>query len=136
MINTLDYKVLPLPVSHHVSTVGYQVTSRDGKSLFYTSDTGPGLASCWQHVSPQLLITEVSGPQRLKSHLRGSGHLTPGLLRKELEEFYKTKGYLPRVILVHLPPPLEAEIADEVSQIDEELSGQIELGRDGMRISI
>ncbi|MFC1902297.1 MBL fold metallo-hydrolase, partial [Chloroflexota bacterium] len=40
------YQVLAVPVNHCVPTVGYQVTSADGKTLFYTGDTGPGLEEC------------------------------------------------------------------------------------------
>jgi phosphoribosyl 1,2-cyclic phosphodiesterase len=42
------YVVLPVPVEHAVPTVGYQITSPEGKSVFYTSDTGPGLEECWE----------------------------------------------------------------------------------------
>ena len=40
--NIQGYDVLPVSVQHAVPSVGYQVVSRDGKSLFYTGDTGPG----------------------------------------------------------------------------------------------
>jgi len=45
------YTVLAVPVKHGVPTMGYQVTSADGRSVFYTGDTGPGLAECWQRVN-------------------------------------------------------------------------------------
>ena len=51
-----DYSVLPVTVNHAVPTVGYQITSADGRVVFYTSDTGSGLADCWRQISPQLLI--------------------------------------------------------------------------------
>ncbi len=40
------YSIIPIPVNHVVPTVGYQITSTDGKVVFYTGDTGPGLADC------------------------------------------------------------------------------------------
>lgn len=135
IMNVLDYEVLALPVNHPVPAVGYWIASKSGASLFYTGDTGPGLAACWQYVSPQLLIIEVSGPDRLEAKMRG-GHLTPGLLKVELKEFRKVKGYLPRVVLVHLPPQFEDEIAAEVSQVARDLSARIELAYEGLRISI
>jgi phosphoribosyl 1,2-cyclic phosphodiesterase len=52
------YDVLAVPVKHSAPTVGYQVISPEGKSLFYTGDTTVGVSHCWQHVSPQLLVTE------------------------------------------------------------------------------
>ena len=56
----LSYSVLPLRVNHSRFTVGYEITDTDGKTMFYTSDTGPGLTEVWQQVSPQLLIIEIT----------------------------------------------------------------------------
>ena len=108
------YSVLAVPVNHAVPAVGYQVTSADGKALFYSSDTGPGLAECWQQVSPELLIIEVTAPDRYEEFAHRSGHLTPGLLGQELEGFRKLKGYLPQVVLVHMNPVEEKDIATEI----------------------
>ena len=60
------YEILPLPVKHSVPTLGYQVTSSEGKALFYTGDTGSGISACWEYISPQLLITEVAGPNKFE----------------------------------------------------------------------
>ena len=60
--NIAGYDVLALPVKHSVPAIGYQITSSDGKSLFYTGDTTVGISDCWQHISPQLLIIEAAGP--------------------------------------------------------------------------
>ncbi|MFQ5934413.1 MAG: MBL fold metallo-hydrolase, partial [Dehalococcoidia bacterium] len=49
------YTVLPLPVPHGPPTVGYLVRDTQGKSLFYTGDTGPGCSSAWPHIRPDLL---------------------------------------------------------------------------------
>src|SRR4030042_1649550 len=54
------YKVLMLPVKHAVPAVGYQITSKDGKSFFHSGDSGPGLSSCWEHISPELLIIDLT----------------------------------------------------------------------------
>ena len=127
------YSVLPLPVHHHVPTIGYQVTSPDKKSIFYTGDTGSGCASCWEVVSPQLLIIEVTMPDRFESVAQASGHLCPRLLRQELLDFRKIKGYLPPIVIVHMSPQLESEIGEEVAQVAEELKVEITLGREGMK---
>jgi len=128
------YEVLPLPGKHTVPTVGYQITSADGESLFYSGDTGPGLASCWEHISPQLIITEVSGPNKFEDFLRNVGHLSPQLLKRELVEFHRLKGYLPRIILIHIAPQYEEEIKGEVVQVAEELGVDMSLGHEDMRI--
>jgi len=58
------YDVLAVPVKHSVPAIGYQITSSDGKSLFYTGDTTSGIFNSWQHIFPQLLITEVTGSNK------------------------------------------------------------------------
>lgn len=130
------YTVLPVPVRHGVPTVGYQVTSGDGRSVFYTSDTGPGLADCWRQVSPQLLIIEVTSSDRYAEWAGSSGHLAPSLLKQELAGFKEVNGYLPPVVTVHMSPDLEEEIAAELAVVAGELDCSITLAKEGMEISI
>jgi ribonuclease BN (tRNA processing enzyme) len=130
------YRVLAVPVSHSVPAVGYQLTSPDGKIVFHTSDTGPGLASCWRHVSPQLLIIEVTAPDRYREMAAEAGHLSPSLLKEELISFREIKGYLPRVVAVHMNPALEKEIAAEIAAVEKELDTSITLGYEGMELSL
>jgi len=59
-LSITGYAVLPVKVTHAIPTVGYQIASAEGKTLFYTSDTGPGLNECWELVSPDLLIIETT----------------------------------------------------------------------------
>jgi ribonuclease BN (tRNA processing enzyme) len=132
----LDYEVLAVPVRHSVPTVGYQLTSADGKSFFYAADTGPGLAECWEYVSPQLLVIEVTASNKYTEWMVGGGHLTPSLLSRELEDFRKLKGYLPRVVIVHMNPPLEKDIAAEVAKVAKALGASITLAREGMEINL
>jgi len=130
------YTVLAVPVNHAVPAVGYQVTSADGKAVFYSSDTGPGLADCWQQVSPDLLVIEVTAPDRYEEFAHRSGHLTPGLLGQELESFRKLKGYLPQVVTVHMNPVEEKDIADEIAAVARSLNITIHLGYEGMKIHL
>ncbi len=134
---TIDgYTVLAVPVNHTVPTVGYQVTSEDGKSLFYTGDTGRGCSSCWEVTSPQLLIIEVTMPDRFEEFANRSGHLCPRLLRQELAAFRGVKGYLPLIIIVHLSPQFESEINEEIEKVAMEMSATITIGHEGMRIRL
>lgn len=128
------YDVLAVPVKHSVPAVGYQLTSSDGKSLFYTGDTTVGISDCWQHVSPQLLITEVAGPNKYGDWLKKAGHLCAGFLREELIQFRRLKGYLPRIIVIHIGNPYEQEIKEEVAQVAQELEADIRLGYEDMGI--
>ena len=130
------YRILAIPVNHSAPTVGYQITSPDGKTFFYTGDTGPGLADCWQYVSPQILITEVTAPDRYEESARELLHLTPNLLRQELDRFQEIKGYLPQVWLVHMNPTQEKEIAAEIAVLVKSLSYPIRLAREGMLIHL
>jgi len=130
------YTVLAVPVKHGVPTVGYQVTAADGKSVFYTGDTGPGLAECWHRVSPQLLIIEVTSSDRYAGWAGESGHLAPSLLKQELVSFEKLNGYIPPVVAIHMSPNLEEEIAVELAAVAEALDCSITLAKEGMEINI
>ena len=131
------YSILAVPVNHSTTpSVGYQITSPDGKIVFYTGDTGPGLADCWRYVSPQLLIIEVTASNRYEEFARETGHLTPGLLKQELTIFREVKGYLPLVVLVHMNPELEPEIEAEIAVVAEALNNSIDLAYEGMQIHL
>ena len=129
------YGVLAVPTKHP-ATVGYQVTSAEGRSFFYTGDTGPGLSSCWEHVSPDLLLIDVTLPSRLEEHAVSSNHLTPRLFGKELAIFRKARGYLPPVVAIHVSPQLEDEITEEVQRVARELDADISIAHEGMRLNL
>ena len=130
------YSILAIEVNHSVPTVGYQITSADGKIVFYTGDTGPGLVGCWEYVLPQLLITEVTVPDRYEEFAQKLGHLTPSLLKQELISFRELKGYLPAVVVVHMNPKLEKEIAAEITVVAKALDSPINLAYEGMQLHL
>ena len=132
----LSYSVLPLRVNHSRFTVGYGITDTDGKTMFYTSDTGPGLTEVWQQVSPQLLIIETTVSNSYEDSAAETGHLTPSLLQKELESLRDIQGYLPQVILVHMNPLEEKKIEAEISEVAATLGASIQLGYEGIQIHI
>ena len=130
------YEVLAVPVNHHDITVGYQIKDNAGRTMFYTADTGPGLSSCWQNLSPQLLIADVTVSNRYDEFARKTKHLTPALLHEELVKFRELKGYLPTVITVHMNPSLEKEIKEEVALVSQALNTPITLASEDMRVSV
>jgi phosphoribosyl 1,2-cyclic phosphodiesterase len=134
--NIDGYDVLAVPVKHSAPTVGYQITSSDGRSLFYTGDTTVGISECWQHISPELLIAEVAGPNKYADWLEQAGHLCAEFLRQELIQFRQLKGYLPRVIIIHIGNPYEQEIKEEVAQVAQELEADISLGYEDMKVTL
>lgn len=130
------YQVLALPVNHTISTVGFEITAKDGKKLFYTGDTGSGLLALWEHVSPDLIIVDVTFPNRLENRAINSAHLCPKLLKKELKEFRRVKKYFPQIILIHLSPKLEEEIKKEVKEVAKELKITIGIAHEGDKITV
>lgn len=133
-VQVLGYQVLAVPLSHAVPAVGYQVTSGDGKSFFYSGDAGPELP--WEAVSPQLIVIELTLSDEYLEFALATGHLTPHLLARELERFRRLKGYLPPVVLVHMSPLLEDQIREEVAGVASELGADICLGYEGMKVCL
>jgi len=130
------HNILAVPVNHFGTTVGYQISDDQGKAIFYTGDTGPGLSDCWRHISPQLLIIEVTLPDECELFARETSHLTPHLLEQELVSFREIKGYLPRVIAVHTDISLESITKEEVSAVAGRLDISITVAHEGMRLTI
>ncbi|UCH43883.1 MAG: hypothetical protein JSW16_05285 [Dehalococcoidales bacterium] len=131
-----NYSVMAVPVVHSVPTIGFQITSDDGKSLFYTGDTGPGLSECWEMVSPQLLIIEVTASDYYQDFGGKSNHLTPGLLKEELMSFRKIRGYIPQVVTVHMSPELEVEIRDEITAVAKDLAVPITIAYENLELNL
>jgi Cft2 family RNA processing exonuclease len=129
--NIEGYEVMAVPVQHPLDGVGFEITSSDDKTLFYTGDTGPGLSSIWEHISPQLIIADVTWPNSLSTAARDAGHLCPKMLEKELVEFRRLKGYLPRVVINHLSPHHEPEIEKEVREVATLLRTSIDIAHEG-----
>lgn len=131
-----NYRVKAVPVSHAIYTVGYELVSPEGNSLFFTGDTGPGLMSCWEHVSPDLLITEVSLPNSWEARARQAGHLTPRMLEDELCQFQRTKNYTPKIVIVHRDPAMDGEIIEELQGVAQRIDATIIPGSAGMKIQV
>ena len=129
--NIEGYEVIAVPVPHPLDSVGFEITSSDGKTLFYTGDTGPGLSSIWGNISPQLIIADVTWPNSLSTAAGDAGHLCPKTLEKELAEFRRLKGYFPRVVIIHLSPQHEPEIEREVREVVKSLGTSIDIAHEG-----
>jgi phosphoribosyl 1,2-cyclic phosphodiesterase len=136
LIEVEGYKVLTLPVTHTKGSVGYEITSKDGKKIFYTGDTGPDLSNLWEHISPDLVIIDVTFPNRMEKTAKNASHLCPKMLKNELESFNKEKGYFPKVLIIHLSPEFEEEIKKEVKVVEKELGISIGIAREGQKLTI
>ena len=131
----LDYRVMPVPVPHGPPSVGYMV-NRDGAGLFYTGDAGRGLAASLVDVAPDLLIVETTFSNRWKAKASEQGHMTPRVLEQELASFSQNKGYLPRVLAVHMHPAMEADIRSELRQVAQQLNLDLTLGVEDMVVEV
>ena len=132
----VGYEVVAVPVNHPHNAAGLQITAPDGKSVFYTGDTGPGLSDVWRHISAELLIVDLTFPDRLAQTALDSGHMCPALLSRELRKFRRIKGYLPRVVAVHLTPWLRGEIAEEAARVAGRLGLRFGIAAEGEVISV
>jgi ribonuclease BN (tRNA processing enzyme) len=130
------YTVMAVPLNHPAGAVGFEITSPQRLRLLYATDTGPGLHEVWQNTSPQLIIIDTTFPDRMEKTARDAGHLCPKLLLKELNDFRSTRGYLPRVVLIHLSPRLEGEIRDEIRGVAAELGIPIKIAGEGEKVTI
>ena len=130
------YEILPVPVKHSMPATGFQITAPDGKKVFVTSDTGPGLEDAWKQIKPDTLVTEVTTTNKEDEFAHKAGHLTPKLLQAELESFKKIHNYLPKVVLTHLNPFEEKVIKEELKEVEKALGIKITVAREGMTVRV
>ena len=131
----LDYDVMAVPVPHEVPAAGFQILSGASR-LFYTGDAGPGLADAWEHVSPEVLLTEVTFGNGDEERALVVGHLTPRFLEEALLAFKDKRGYLPKVIVTHMNPPWEADIRQELKPVAANLGVELTVSWADMNVDI
>ena len=122
-----DLWVTPVPVDHTVPTTGYIV--HDGETGFvYSGDTGP-TERLWRVAREmrglRALIVETAFPNRLDGLARVSGHLTPDMLRREID---KMPPDVP-IWIFHIKPQLFQETAEQLATIDPTRIHTLEQGK-------
>ena len=127
-----EYTITLFPANHTVES--YAIFVERDRKLFYTGDTGPGIRKWWERVNPDLIIFDLTLPDRFEEMARETGHLSPKLLYDEIKAFRDIKGYTPKIALTHISPLLREEIEREVSKLEEGLS--IIIGREGLEIEV
>jgi len=135
-VEILNYKVTPVNVNHTVSSLGYEIISNNGKSIFFSGDTGPGLSDIWRNINPQVLILDLTFPNKMEETAIDSKHLCPKLLKEELLEFYKIKDYFPEVFIIHLYPKYESQILKEINDLSKNMDIKININCQGKIINI
>lgn len=108
--------VTPVPVEHTVPATGFVI--HDGETGFvYSGDTGP-TERIWKTAREmrglKALIVETAFPNRMEALAKASGHLTPEMLRREMD---KMPPDLP-IWVFHIKPQLCPETAEELAKID------------------
>jgi hypothetical protein len=83
-----------------------------------------------------LLIAGVVGPNKYGDWLKKAGHFCAEFLKEELIQFRQLKGYLPRVIVIHIGNLFEQGIKEEVARVAQELEADISLGYEDMKITL
>ena len=119
--------VTPVAVDHTVPTTGYVI--HDGETGFvYSGDTGP-TERLWRVAREmrglKALVVETAFPNRLDALARVSGHLTPEMLRREID---KMPQDVP-VWIFHIKPQLFEETAEELAKIDSARLHTLEQGK-------
>ncbi|NJL27702.1 MAG: 3',5'-cyclic-nucleotide phosphodiesterase [Thermoanaerobaculia bacterium] len=105
----------PIPVDHLVPTHGFLI-EQDGKSVLWSSDTGP-TQRLWEIANTarnlQAVCIDVSFDNSMQHIADVSYHLTPRTLERELE---KLDRRVP-ILLHHLKPPCVEQIKVEVQAL-------------------
>lgn len=126
------FRIYASRVNHAVPAYGYMVQNTSKRCLVYTGDTGP-TERIWKRMQGHAvegLIIEVSFPDEMRDLALASGHLTPALLKDELEKM----PFLPRTIYVtHLKPNYRKTIEKQLAFIQ---GAEIKVLQDGMVFSI
>jgi ribonuclease BN (tRNA processing enzyme) len=129
------YRVLPAPANHSAPAVGFRI-ERNGRSVFYTGDTHGGEPGLWRRVQADLVLIEVSLPNRLDHVAVDAKHLTPNRLVLEIEAYRRANGSLPTFAAIHRGSDYEEEIVAELRQVSDEIGVSIEIPHDGHVFSL
>lgn len=132
------FRVRPVPVNHSVPTRGYVIADAAGRTLYFTSDNGPGCGRAWATTRPDVLITECTYSNELAQLDSGKmfGHLCPAQLGVELEVFAGAHSYFPRVIVLHVNPFQEGRVRDELADVGSKLGASVEVSADGQTFEV
>jgi ribonuclease BN (tRNA processing enzyme) len=108
-------KVRTVTVDHPVPTIGVILEDETG-SVAISSDTGPTEAfwkACREAKNLKAVFLECSFPNELETQAVSWGHLTPSLLKLELEKLGKPV----RTLAVHLKASCEDQVRAELNAL-------------------
>ncbi|UCE98039.1 MAG: lactamase, partial [Dehalococcoidia bacterium] len=129
-------KIRAIPVNHIPGAMGFEVISEDGTGLFYTGDTGDGLSSVWENIKPNLMIIDLTFPNKLSHIAKESRHLCPQMIKAEMIGFNRIKGYIPNILITHMNPYFEQEISKEMEEVANELGINFIQAYEGLKLNV
>lgn len=133
--SVLDYEISAVRADHPVPTVGY-IIGKNGRRVGITGDTAGNLMSFVTHrTPPDVLLVDVTFPERLRWRAERSRHLTPVMLEEELRAAVEAQATLPRIVPVHRSLEHEAEILVELAAVQTRLGIDLEPGVEDMVIT-
>lgn len=125
-----DYEIVPIPVNHAVEAVSYEITNPDGRKVFYSGDTGPGVTQAWWHTRPDLMLLECTLDNAQAERAETSGHLVPRTFGEVLSRFRQRHGYLPDIVAVHIGPFTEDAVRAQLADVGAALGISIRVARE------
>ena len=127
--------VTPMGANHTAPAVGFLVS--DGvRTFYYTGDSGPGFSHHLIASPPDLLITEVTYSNEGAEAAARNGHMTPLLLRQEIERVRAVTSWTPRIVVVHRNPGHDEQISREIDAMIDETGWDITLGEADTTITL
>ena len=131
----LGYEVSSVRADHPVPTMGY-IVSDGGLRVGFSGDTGGSLMAFFAHPTPpDVLLVDVTWPERFRTLAEQSRHMTPGMLRDEIVAARQAGVALPRLVAVHRLLRTEHELLRELAQLQRELNVNLEPGYEDMLIA-
>ncbi len=130
-----EITVTPYDTPHTAPAVGYSVEG-NGARIAYTGDTGAGFSERFPAPLPDVLISEVTYSNAGLDDAQRNGHLTPQLLRTEVENIVRGAGRPPRIVVVHRNPDHERKIRQEIAALRGETGWDIIPGEADMTLRV
>jgi len=131
VIEVLGFAVRPIEVPHAAPTLGYILHEAEGSSFAYCGDSGGGLLPFFKDsFRPDPVFVEVTFANRMNDLAKLTGHLTPQLLQKEIEDARGERLTIPRIMVVHRQPSHEDEIREELAKVSADAGIEIVLAEE------
>jgi ribonuclease Z len=119
------------PITHGDGALAYRIDTPDGASAAYSGDTGPSELLIALSRDVDLLVHESTFPSSLEDMAVARDHSTPRIAgRAARDSGAKT------LLLVHMEPTYADSFGEMVRDAEGVFPGRVELGRDGMIITL